>query len=222
VLRSFLYITILTIIIFIPLSAIKKSEKKSYKSPSKSMSIKIVEPTPVVKKRKTPKLVKPKPKPKVKPKIKKVVKKKEKLPPKPVKKVKPKVVKEKKPAIKEEIVKEEVVVIKKVVQEKPKISTSTSKTNEYYALIYAEISKHKHYPKKSKKFKQEDTISVSFSIDKDGRVSSFKILKRSQYRALNKAVKKMFKKMKRFPKAPSEVDTPLQMSIDINFKLQKR
>ena len=224
--RSFIYIVILCIIVFIPFSMPQKAQKKVFKKGSKSISIKIVEQKEPPKKKITPKVAKPKPKPKkiIKKKVikKKVVKKK--VIPKPIKKIVPIPLPEPKiepVEVEKEILKEEPVVEEEIVQTQMSKAVSTSKVNEYYALIYEEISKNKYYPKKSRRFKQEDTIPVSFTIDKDGNVSAFKILKESKYRELNKAVKKMFKKMRKFKKPPSGVQTPLEMSIEINFKLQR-
>lgn len=214
--RSLLYIIILTAIVFIPFSLNQESKKKSYKRASKSISIKIVTPPALVKPKKILKNVKPKPKKIIK-KKKKVIKKK--IVKKPVVKKEPVLIKEE-PIIQEKVV-EEVAVVEEVMKQEVMATASSSKEDEYFTLIYEEINKNKYYPKKSKKFKQEDTISVSFVIDKEGYVSAFKIVRPSQYKALNKAVKKMFKKMKSFKKPPSGVKTPLEMSIEINFKLQK-
>lgn len=213
--RSLLYVIILTVIVFIPFSLNQESKKKSYKRASRSVSVKIVTPQPPVKLKEIVKTIKPKPKKIIK--KKRVIKKK--IVPKPVIKKEPVVVK-KEPLIQEKVV-EEVAVVEEVLKQEVLSSVSSSKEDEYYALIYEEINKNKYYPKKSKKFKQEDTIPVSFVIDKEGYVSAFKIVRPSQYKALNKAVKKMFKKMRSFKKPPSGVKTPLEMTIEINFKLQK-
>jgi len=224
--RSVVYLIILSILLFIPFEINSKIEQKNLLKPSKStqaIAIKIVQPT--VEKKEPPKIKKPKPKPK---KIikKKVIKKKKIIKPVPTPIPEKKIIEQKPEPIVEK--KESVVVEEpepEIVETPPVQATKkqpdTSEADAYYALIYETINKNKYYPKKSRKFKQEDTIPVFFIIDKNGVVSGFRILDESQYRELNKAVKKMFKKMRRFAKPPEGVETPLEISIDINFKLER-
>jgi len=229
--RSLVYIILLSIIAFIPFEYSKEQEAKSLQPSKKSINIKIVTPQIEQKKEPVKKVQKPKlkkiekPKPKPKPIEKKIVKKVQK--PKPKEIVKPVV--EKVPVKemiekKEEIIEEEIVeedLIEEVVQE-PQESTDLNRQNEidaYFAQVYEIINKAKYYPKKSRRFKQEDSIPVSFLVDKDGLISNFNIVKPSKYRELNKAVQKMFQKIKRFDKPPKGALTPLEMKISINFKL---
>ena len=229
-LRVIAYITILSIIALIPFQAKQKSEKQSFKRISKHISITIVEPQQAPKKTKHPKKTKPK-------KIikKKVIKKKPILKPLPKPKPKPKIVKEvkkpvkvtekpvveevKKPVkVEEESIEEEV---EQTLQQTTLQTKNSSIKNEYYALIYERINKNKHYPRKSRRHKEEDTIPVSFMIDKNGYISAFKIVKKSRYKTLNRAVQKVFKKIKKFSTPPREVETPLEISLEINFSLQR-
>jgi periplasmic protein TonB len=216
--RSLLYVFLLTVIAFIPLSFSQKVETKKIKLNSKTMNIKIVEAKLKEKTKEVKKVVKPKIKPKPKKKIIKKIKK-----PKPKKKIKkiepPKPVVEK---VEEEVIKEEVVQ-KEPVQKELKRSTQqdVKKVDAYYTSIYDTINRKKYYPKKSRRFKQEDSIPVYFIIDKDGFVSGFKIIKRSRYEALNKAVEKIFKKIKQFQKPPKSIETPLEMKISINFTMKE-
>jgi len=218
--RIVLYMTILSIIFFIPLTLPNKSKKKSFKRTNSSINIKLVEPKIEVKN--------PKPKPKKKkilkkkkPIKKKVLKKKivpKKVVPKPTPIPDPEPIVEEKP--------EPPVVEEPVVEEEPEVkqessTSNASKIDAYFALIYEEINKNKYYPKKARRFHQEDTIGVSFTIGADGRVSAFKILEESRYKILNKAVQKMFKKMQKFAKPPLGAKVPLEMTIEINFNLER-
>ena len=221
--RSLVYIILLSIIAFIPFDYSKKQETKSLQPSKRSINIKIVTPQieqkkEPVKKVQKPKVEKIKPKPKTI--EKKIVKKVQK--PKPKEIVKPIVEKVPVKEIiekKEEIIEEELV--EEVVQE-PQESIDVNRQNEidaYFAQVYEIINKAKYYPKKSRRFKQEDSIPVSFLVDKDCLISNFNIVKPSKYRELNKAVQKMFQKIKRFDKPPKGALTPLEMKISINFKL---
>ncbi|QSZ42161.1 TonB family protein [Sulfurimonas aquatica] len=233
--RSLLYIIILTAIVFIPFNFNQQSQIKSYKKATKSIMIKIVQPKPPVQEVKVAKVVEPKKVIKKKVIKKKVIKKKiikkpkkkkkKKILPKPLPKKEP-IVKKVEPIVEEKAIKEKIIEEVGVVEEEPVIqevasTSTTSEVEDYYSEVYDTINKNKYYPKKSRRFGQEDVIPVSFIIDKDGYVSGFKILKSSKYKELNKAVKKMFKKMKQFEKPPSGAKVPLEINIDINFKLQR-
>lgn len=224
--RIILYLAILGTIVFIPFTLAKNNEKKSFKRSNTSVNIKLVEPKVETKKPTRLKVKKPKPKSKKK----KILKKKKPIKKKVVKKkIVPKKVEPKPTPLPEPIVEEKQeppVVEEPIVNEEPKVQqeSSTSNASEvdaYFALIYEEINKNKYYPKKARRFRQEDTIGVSFTIDADGRVSAFKILKESRYKVLNKAVQKMFKKMRKFAKPPQGAKVPLEMTIEINFNLEK-
>jgi len=203
----------------------EKSEKKSFKRANTSVNIKLVAPKVEVKKKTPPKVKKPK----LKPKKKKILKKKKPLKKKVIqKKIVPKKIVPKPTPPPEPIVEEmpEPVVEEPVVEQEPQVQQKSSASNAsevdaYFALIYEEINKNKYYPKKARRFRQEDTIPVSFVIDAQGRVSAFQILKESRYKVLNKAVRKMFKKMRKFAKPPQGVELPLEMKIEINFNLER-
>jgi len=124
--------------------------------------------------------------------------------------------------------------IKESIKEAPKsqlpsaISKSKSvkvvdknESKEYYATIYQEIDKNKKYPKQAIKFKQEDSIPVSFMVNGEGEIYDFKILKKSSYPSLNKAVEKIFKNVKKLQRPPLGISLPLEVKININFKLEK-
>jgi len=208
--RSLFYILILSIIAFIPFSSSQKLERKKIKILSQNVNVKIVEAK--VKEAKKP--VKPKIKPKLK--KKKIVKKIEK--PKPKKQIVEKIEEK---VLKEEVIKEEKIAVKdeSLLKEQSARNELQSKTDAYYANVYEVINKNKYYPKKSRKFRQEDSIPVFFIIDKSGFISAFKIVRPSPYKELNKAVKKMFTKIKKFDKPPLGIALPLEMNININFKL---
>lgn len=208
--RSLIYIIILSILVFIPVNITKKSEKKHFKKAGKSISVKIVQAQPLIKKQEIKKVFKPKSKPK------KVIKKKpikKKIVPKPLPKIEPKEV--------EHVVKKQEEPQEKLVAQEMKVARSTSVFENYYSQIYEEINRNKFYPKKSRKFRQQDTIPVHIVIDKEGYVVAFRIVKESQYKELNRAVQKMFRKIKKFKKPPKGIEMPLEIDVDINFKLKR-
>lgn len=236
--RFLFYIVILFLLIFIPFLKPKNEPKVVSYSKKTAINVTLVEkPTlkkvrkKTIKKKKAIKRVKPKnsskpkdaPKKTVKPLLKKpnspkILKKKEPLeePSKIVKELNPK--SEEKSVVKEL---EEVEELEEVVKSMPsKEEILASKKELYFASIYQKISKYKKYPKKAKKLKQEGDIKVRFIIDSKGRVSDFEIIDKSDFRLLNKAVKKMFKRLKTFDAPPSELSLPLEISIIISYRLK--
>jgi len=209
--RFFVYIFIISTIIFIPFK-INSESKKQVKVGTSVVHVKLVEPKkPKVNKKPKKKIIKKKPKKKPKP-------KKPKPKPKPKKKVfvpqeKPQEIKPLEEEIIEEAIKSEVVENVQAVNQ--------TLIDEYYNMIYEKINSHKRYPKKAIRFRREDSIPVHFAIDKDGLIYEFKILKKSKYSSLNKAVEKIFKKIKRVDRPPNGIETPLKINISINFKLKK-
>ncbi len=183
-------------------------------------------PKKVVKKKKKVVKKKPKPKkkikPKPKPKPKKIIKPKP-LPPKVVEKLvpiieEPKIIEEEKEIVPPEPVVEE--VIEEEILEDNSAQVMASKKELYFASIYDSIGKHKKYPKKAKKFKQQGDVKVRFDVDAEGKISNFMIVEKSKYKSLDKAVKKMFKKLKYFEKPPPELELPLEISITISYTLK--
>ena len=209
--RFFLYVFIIAIIIFIPFKINSDNNKKQLSVRASTVHVKLVEPKKVkaVKKPQKKKIIKKKIK-------KKIIKKK--LKPKPKKKF----------FIPQELPQEIMPLEEEIIQEDTKplvnevvVPVNQSLIDDYYNLIYEKINRYKRYPKKAIRFKQEDSIPVYFAIDKDGIVYDFRIVKPSKYSSLNKAVEKIFKKIRRVKKPPSEIETPLKINISINFKLKK-
>ena len=182
-------------------------------------------------------------KPPVKKKVKKVVKKVKKKPkPKPKPIVKPKPIPKPKPVVKKVIIpkpepikKIEKVVVKKeiIVQKKEEVKSEDDEARKvelaksmkakrtYYDTIFEVIAQNKRYPKKARRYKQEGSIKVSFKVLSDGTITDLKLLTLAKYKSLNKAVKKLFKRLEKFPVPPDNLSFPLELSITINYKLKR-
>jgi len=93
---------------------------------------------------------------------------------------------------------------------------------EYYSQIYNTIASKKRYPKKALRFKKEGSVKVSFTILADGSFRDFKIIGPSNDKIFNRAVKKIFKKLHKFEKPPSEIELPLNVTISINYNIKRR
>ena len=219
--RFVIYILVVTIIIFIPLSINTKETEVVHVNKSSSINVSLVEmqkpqtelqkPKPIVNKQK--KIVKKVLKKKV---LKKKVPAKKIVNPVPITKPEEKA---------EPKTTQEVVVKKALIQQvNKKTSNITAQKNakeSYYDAIYKQIDSQKRYPKKALRFKQEGDVLVFFLVLANGEISKFKILKPSEFDSLNKEIKNVFKKLRHFSKPPSEIEVPLEIKITIRFKINK-
>lgn len=233
--RIVLYFIFIGSLFFMPLLPEKKSVKVSAVQSDKSIDITLYKPLPKEVKKEVNPIVKKKPQKVIKKKIvkKKVVKKKviKKRIKKEVKRIEiPKevvvtVVKEVKeekiaPKIVKELVKPLLQQNLEVEQEIKKRAKVKAQKDSYYSVIFAQIESKKRYPKKALRFRQEGSVRVSFTILKDGTLKAFKIVKKSEHNIFNKAVKKIFKKLKKFPAPPPEIGFPVEITITIQYDIK--
>lgn len=174
----------------------------------KIISISMVTPEPVVKKRVE----------KIKKKIvKRVVKKK--IVTKTIKKVIP---------IKKEIVKvvepkvEQVIqkrVVQKKVTPKPVVLTFDAKMKaSFIAGLYEALDEKKHYPKMAKRRKLEGVVTVSFTICKDGTIKNIFLNKSCGHKILDIAALKVIKSIDFYKAIPDAVSlTALNLNIPIKY-----
>lgn len=177
---------------------------------------------------------KPQPKPKKetkKPIIKKVEKKK------PVKKrvikqkVKPKHIEKKEvkkeiKETKEKIIKEQTKPIKQIQlktsinQEKIKKEQDRLK-NQYLHALRAKINENKHYPKISKRLKEQGVATISFRVLKTGNFINIKVLKTSSKKRLDKAALEAISDTNSFMPFDKKIKASyMDIIIPIEFKLQ--
>lgn len=185
------------------------------------------------------------PKPKKEPIIEKVVPKKETKKPiikkvekkKPVKKrvikqkVKPKHIEKKEvkkeiKETKEKIIKEQTKPIKQIQlktsinQEKIKKEQDRLK-NQYLHALRAKINENKHYPKISKRLKEQGVATISFRVLKTGNFINIKVLKTSSKKRLDKAALEAISDTNYFMPFDKKIKASyMDIIIPIEFKLQ--
>lgn len=224
-LRFCVYLFVISAIFVMPLSIQTKEIKLQHhknevvnitlvKEPLKKKVKKVIKKKPKKKKPKS----KPKPKPKIKPKPKPLPK------PKPIPKPEPKIVKKIEPIVekKEEVVEKKVEVkSQEDIEQKRLLAQRLYAKKTYFDKIYEIISENKRYPKKARRYKKEGSVRVSFKILSDGTIANFELIEHSKHKILNRAVKKLFKKLEKFPPPPSNLSFPLELSLSINYKLRR-
>lgn len=182
---------------------------------------KVVKQEPIVKKETPKKKTK-------KPIIKKVEKKKI------VKKqvIKEKVTPKKKKEVKKEIKKVEMSkkeFVKPTKQVQPKTSIDQNKIkkeqdklkNQYLHALRAKINENKHYPRISKRLKEQGVVTISFRVLKTGNFINIKVLKSSSKKRLDKAALEAIMDTNSFMPFDKKIKASyMDIIIPIEFKLQ--
>jgi len=89
---------------------------------------------------------------------------------------------------------------------------------DYYALLQAWLEKHKEYPKRALRRRQEGTVMLRFTIDQKGKVLSYAIEEGSGFRLLDREVEKMIKRASPVPPMPVEMDkAQLELVVPVAF-----
>lgn len=184
----------------------KRVEQKTVEKIKPKLAVK---PKPLIEKNKIVKETKRKVQKEVKEKVvKKDIKESKKKPEKVVKKEQPKLIK---------------TVTKKLPPVKTKKDTVTETVknnirNEYLLKLRALIEKHKEYPKRAKRLKQQGKVIVIFEINKNGYIKSINLKSKSQYKRLNNAALDILKKIARFEPIPKELNkTNWAIEIPISY-----
>lgn len=159
--------------------------------------------------------------------IKKPIKKIKKIKPKPKKKIIKKIEKKKviKKLIEKKIVKKvKPATIKKtpIVKKKPEFTVDELKAIEDKYLFYVKqtIEDNKIYPYRAKRLNQIGTVTVYFTIYKDGRIKNVKIEQKSKYKNLDKSAIKIFTKIVKFQPIPTKLKKQMiNISIPIEYKI---
>lgn len=105
-------------------------------------------------------------------------------------------------------------------------STRPSKAQiTWQSRLFAHITRYKRYPRMARSKRQQGTVSVNFTINAQGRVSSKRIVKSSGYPLLDQEVLDLLDRAQPLPKPPADVlkgKTARTITIPINFNLKDR
>ncbi len=99
----------------------------------------------------------------------------------------------------------------------PKIKQS------YRTTLLLWLERYKRYPSAAKRRRQEDVITLQFTIDAEGNLLSYKLIDTSNYKKLNKAVEKMIAKASPLPPVPAEIingKNRFTYTVPIEFSLK--
>ncbi|WKL56751.1 TonB family protein [Asticcacaulis sp. ZE23SCel15] len=100
-------------------------------------------------------------------------------------------------------------------------SSGRSHTKSYMAQVRTWIERHKTYPRGAKRLRQEGGVIISFTLDRQGRVLSSRVVKSSGIAAFDREALDVLKRAEPMPKPPKDVKGDVvEMTTELEFSLQ--
>lgn len=94
-------------------------------------------------------------------------------------------------------------------------------TANYYGKLAVWLNRHKRYPSRARRLRQEGTVKVSFTINRSGRVLSHRIVSSSGHALLDQEVEAMLKRASPLPSFPPGMSqSQLTITVPIRFSLR--
>lgn len=93
--------------------------------------------------------------------------------------------------------------------------------HDYLGKLRAWLEMHKEYPYRAKRRRQQGTAVLHFTVDREGRVSSYRIVESSGHRMLDDEVEALIERAQPLPELPPEVmHASLELVVPIQFSLR--
>jgi TonB family protein len=91
----------------------------------------------------------------------------------------------------------------------------------YKAIVSAILQKHRYYPPAALRKKQEGTVTVIFTIKKNGSLTEYQMTGSSGFQLLDKAVEKMLESATPFPPFPSDMKREsITLALPVDFYIK--
>lgn len=92
---------------------------------------------------------------------------------------------------------------------------------DYYAELSTWLSRHKHYPRRARRKRQQGVVEVEFVIDGNGRLLDHRIVTSSGFRLLDDEAQALLERAAPMPSIPAELGQPrLSIIAPISFTLR--
>jgi protein TonB len=92
--------------------------------------------------------------------------------------------------------------------------------SRYTGQIAAWLNRNKRYPQRARRLGQQGLVTVRFTLDREGRVLDFSILRSSGHASLDDEVRNLMRRG-RMPRMPAAMQgSRMTMMVPIHFRLQ--
>ncbi|MCJ1961849.1 TonB family protein [Novosphingobium mangrovi (ex Hu et al. 2023)] len=92
---------------------------------------------------------------------------------------------------------------------------------DYFAMIAAHLQRKKSYPKEAKKARQQGTVTVRFTVARDGSVSAVSIKTSSGHDLLDGATLDLLRRVAPLPRMPSSMERDsVTLALPIDYSLR--
>lgn len=103
----------------------------------------------------------------------------------------------------------------------PGVDQGAGGADAYYSQLARWLNRHKRYPPQARQRRQQGTVRVKFTIDRNGRLLSHQILRSSGHSLLDREVSAMLERASPMPKIPDTMSRPqLTVTLPIMFNLR--
>jgi protein TonB len=94
-------------------------------------------------------------------------------------------------------------------------------TTDYMTMLRAWLEKHKEYPRRAQRRRQEGTALLYFVMDRDGRVIDYRLERSSGHELLDREVRAMIERAQPLPKMPEDMQRArLELVVPVQFYLR--
>lgn len=100
----------------------------------------------------------------------------------------------------------------------PRVSEQARRT--YLGQLIAHIEQHKHYPRAARRRRLEGVVQVSFTLHRDGGISTLQVDERDAHPILTQAAEQTVRNALPLPPVPDEVECPMPVSFGMEFALR--
>ena len=106
-------------------------------------------------------------------------------------------------------------------------TTSGNRTGEVRELNYVDhvlhwLKRYGSYPRGARMFQLEDTVTLKFAINRQGKILYYTLIKKSEWHLLNMAVRQMMDRAGRVPPIPPEIaKNEMTFTVPVTFTLRR-
>lgn len=98
---------------------------------------------------------------------------------------------------------------------------SPASAGQYFRQLATWLNRHKRYPSQARRRREQGTVKVQFTIDRNGRLLSHRILSSSGHARLDQEAEAMLKRASPMPAIPAALNrSRVTVTLPINFSLQ--